>query len=222
MSARDAILNKIRRSLGAGVGDVARRSIVIARLEGTPRSIVPARGQLPPEERIALFTAYAEKVSATVGRVASPAEVPRAVADYLRDRNLPAAARMGDDPLLAAMPWNETQIELSRGASDGKDTVAVSHAAAGIAETGTLVLASGPDNPTTLNFLPEAHIVVVEAGDIVGDTETVWDRLRARTGKGAMPRTVNMVTGPSRSGDIEQKILLGAHGPRSLHIVVVG
>jgi L-lactate dehydrogenase complex protein LldG len=100
--------------------------------------------------------------------------------------------------------------------------VSVAHADAGVAETGTLVLTSGQDNPTTLNFLPEVEIVVLTAADIAGDYETVWDRIRERYGRGTMPRTVNYVTGPSRSGDIEQTIILGAHGPRTLHIVVVG
>lgn len=222
MSAREVILGKVRRSLGVPSGDVGRRAIVIARLEGAPRSVVPARGQLPPAERVALFAKMAEKVAATVARVADRAEVPAAVANFLRAHNLPAAARMGDDPRLAGMPWAETPIELSSGPSAGDDLVTVSHAGAGIAETGTLVLTSGPDNPTTLNFLPEAHIVVLDAADVVGDIETVWDRLRERYGKGLLPRTVNMITGPSRSADIEQTILLGAHGPRRLHIVIVG
>lgn len=222
MSPRDAILNKIRRSLTATGNEMSRRSIVIARLEGAPRSVIPERGQLPPAERVALFAKLAEKNAATVARVDATADVPRAVADYLRGRNLPAAIRTGDDPLLAGLPWGATQIEVSRGASEGNDSATVSHAMAGIAETGTLVLASGPDNPTTLNFLPEAHIVVLRAGDIAGDMETTFDRLRETYGKGVLPRTVNMVTGPSRSADIEQTILLGAHGPRSLHIIVVG
>ena len=59
------------------------------------------------------------------------------------------------------------------------------------------------------------------ANDIVGDYESAWDRLRTAFGKGLMPRLVNMITGPSRSGDIEQKLLLGAHGPRRLHVVIV-
>jgi L-lactate dehydrogenase complex protein LldG len=46
--------------------------------------------------------------------------------------------------------------------------------------------------------------------------------LRKAKGKGEMPRALNLITGPSRSGDIEQTIILGAHGPRALHIVVVG
>ena len=59
------------------------------------------------------------------------------------------------------------------------------------------------------------------AKDIAGDYESAWDKVRGAYGKGRMPRTVNFITGPSRSGDIEQTLLLGAHGPRRLHIVVV-
>lgn len=84
------------------------------------------------------------------------------------------------------------------------------------------MLTSGPDNPTTVNFLPEVHVVAVAAGDIAGDYETVLGRLRETYGKGEMPRTVNLITGPSRSADIEQTLLLGAHGPRRLHVMIVG
>jgi len=222
VSARDAVFSKIRRALGVGGSEAGRRAIVIARLEGAPAGVVPKRGQLPREERLALFQSMAEKVAATVARVPDTDAVPQAVAEYLRDRNLPAVVRMGADARLAALAWGKTQIEVGHGASAGNDPVAVSHALAGIAETGTLVLTSGADNPTTLNFLPETHIVVLAADDVAGDMETVWAELRARYGKGVMPRTVNMITGPSRSGDIEQTILLGAHGPRRLHIIIAG
>ena len=84
------------------------------------------------------------------------------------------------------------------------------------------MLTSGPDNPTTLNFLPDTHIVVVDAKDIAGDYEAVWQRLRERFGAGLMPRTVNLITGPSRSADIAQILILGAHGPRRLHVLIVG
>ncbi len=100
--------------------------------------------------------------------------------------------------------------------------MALSRAFAGVAETGTLVLLSGPENPTTLNFLPDTHIVVIQAADIAGDYESVWRQLRALYGPGILPRTVNFITGPSRSADIEQTLILGAHGPRALHILVVG
>lgn len=223
MSARSTILSNIRRSLGANGSDAGRRAIVIARLDRPPRGIVPERGQLPQDDRVKLFQEMAEKVSASVTRLASSDAIPGAIATYLRDQNLPAAIRMGDDAMLTALPWKATpQIEIARGPSKGDDAVTVSHALAGIAETGTLALVSGPDNPTTLNFLPETHIVVLQAENIVGDYETVWDTIRARYGKGDMPRTINMITGPSRSADIEQTILLGAHGPRQLHVVIVG
>jgi L-lactate dehydrogenase complex protein LldG len=130
---------------------------------------------------------------------------------------------MGSDPLLHGLPWDSTpQIEVAHGRSDGKDAVSVSHALAGVAESGTIMLASGPENPTTLNFLPETHIVVLAAADIVGDYESAFDMVRSRHGRGTMPRTVNLITGPSRSADIEQTLLLGAHGPRRLHLVIVG
>ena len=222
MSARDTVLGKIRRSLRVTAEEPGRNATVDARLKRAPKGVIPARGQLDSAGKVGLFTAQAEKAAATVTRVADITAIPLAVAEYLRAHNLPAALRMGEDALLNGLPWQKTQIEVSHGASEGRDAVGLSHATAGVAETGTLMLTSGVDNPTTLNFLPATHIVVVEAGAIAGDFETVWANLRKRYGKGVMPRTVNMISGPSRSGDIEQTILLGAHGPRRLHIVIVG
>ena len=92
---------------------------------------------------------------------------------------------------------------------------------AGVAETGTLVLLSGPESPTTLNFLPDVHIALLFTDRVVGSYEDVWARLRARDGATVMPRVVNWITGPSRTADIEQTLLLGAHGPRRLHIILV-
>ena len=222
MSARDAILGRIRRSLGVNKGDPGRRAIVIARLDGTPKGVIPARGQLPPAGQRVLFRKMAEKVSASVAEVVGRDDIPKAVAEFLRAHNLPASVRIGEDPVLTRLPWDKTPIEVTRGASDGNDPVSVSHAVAGVAESGTLVLTSGIENPTTLNFLPETHIVVLASKDIVGDYEAAWAKLRAHYGKGNLPRTVNLITGPSRSGDIEQTIILGAHGPRRLHIIMVG
>jgi len=106
-----------------------------------------------------------------------------------------------------------------RGPALPQDVVGVSVALAGIAETGTLLLASGPDTPTSLNFLPDVHIVAVSADSIRGSYEDAWAEVRARFP--TPPRTLNMITGPSRTGDIEQTIQLGAHGPRQVHVVVV-
>lgn len=222
MNGKSAILAKIRASLKAPSADDARRSAVVARLAQAPKGIIPARGQLPPPERVALFRSMAEKYNATTEQVDSLAALPASVSAYLKGRNLPAAIRIGNDPRLATAPWSsEATLEIRHGASDGHDLAAVSHAFGGVAETGTLAMLSGPDNPVTLNFLPEHHIVVIKAEEVAGDMETIWARLRAAQGS-AMPRTVNFITGPSRSADIEQTLLLGAHGPRALHIIITG
>ena len=222
MSGREAVLAKVRAALSAGGDNDARRRLVEERIAKAAPGIIPARGQLDPKARTRLFCEMAEAVAATVQRVKGIDKVPAAVADYLRAKNLPASVRMGADARLAAMPWDrQRSLEVKRGPSDGDDEVGVSHAFGGVAETGTLVMHSGGDNPTTINFLPEHHIVVVNAADIAGDLETVLAAVRKKFGKGKMPRTLNMITGPSRSGDIEQKLLLGAHGPRALHLIVV-
>jgi L-lactate dehydrogenase complex protein LldG len=223
MTARDLIFATIRRSLGVTGAEAPRRAAVASRLASHPRSVVPARGQLPPRERVDLFARMVEAASGTTARAGSAADVPAAVADFLRGQNLPLRIRHGDDPRLAGLPWsNAPALEVFHGPSDGHDLAAVSHAFAAVAETGTVVVTSGPDNPTTLNFLPDVHVVVVEAGAVAADFETVMEALRGRYGVGTLPRTVNMITGPSRSADIEQTLILGAHGPRKLHVIVVG
>ena len=219
--ARSDVLGNIRRALGVTGREATRREIVANRLGQRPRGVIPARGQLPRAERLALFKVQAEKAAATVSVVAGAADVPAEIARFLREANLPATLRRGVDARLAAMPWDATTLTLLVGASAGADQNAVSHALGGIAETGTLALVSGPDNPTSLNFLPDTHVVVVAAADIAGDLETVLARLPRGAGGGALPRSINLVTGPSRSADIEQTLILGAHGPRRLHIVVV-
>ena len=221
VSARDEILSSIRRSLRVTGAEGPRRAAVESRLSGNPRGVVPARGQLDAKERIGLFKKMAESAFASVAIVGSAREVPTEAARWLRDNNLPATLRKGEDTRLAGMPWGETALEMAEGASDGRDLNAVSHAFAAVAESGTLIMTSGPENPSTLNFLPDNHIVVLSGADLEGDYESVFDRLRQTYGKGEMPRTVNMITGPSRSADIAQTMLLGAHGPRKLHIVIV-
>lgn len=223
MSGREAILAKVRTALKTPADDAARRQAVSERLAEAPKGVIPARGQLDPAARTALFSTMLGGLSASVASVRSADEVPKAVADYLRDHNLAPNFRMGADARLTALPWDaQRSLEIRRGPSDGDDEVGVSHALAGVAETGTLVMVSGADNPSTINFLPEHHIVVVSAADVVPDLETAIGKVRDAAGKGNMPRTVNFISGPSRSGDIEQKIILGAHGPRALHVIVIG
>lgn len=219
--ARAEVMAAIRRSLGVTGEERPRRAAVEERLANAPRGVIPARGQSDGAERLATFAREVEVSLATIARVENGAGVPAAIAAFLREHNLPASVRMGEDERLAAMPWDGTALAVSTGPSEGGDLVGVSHAFGGVAETGTLALLSGPQNPSTLNFLPDTHVVVVNAADVERDYEGFWARLRERYGKGLMPRTVNWVTGPSRSGDIEQRLFLGAHGPRRLHVLLV-
>ncbi|MFG1481013.1 lactate utilization protein [Xanthobacter sp. V4C-4] len=222
-SSRDTVLASVRRALGVTSKEAPRRQEVAGRLAAHPAGVVPARAQLPPAERLELFKDMVLAAAASLDHLPSRDEVPGAIATYLRARNLPATLLRGADPRLASLPWErEPQLDIWIGASDGRQLVGLSHAFAGIAESGTLVLLSGADNPTTLNFLPDHHLVVVDAADVTGDYEAAWGRIRAAFGPGTLPRTVNWITGPSRSADIEQTLLLGAHGPRSLHVLLVG
>jgi L-lactate dehydrogenase complex protein LldG len=223
MTSRSTLFASIRKSLGVTGDEPARRAAVEERIARHPRGVIPARGQLPPAARVKLFADMVEAANGSAEMLSGPDDVPAAVAALLRKHNLPMQVRRGDDPRLAAMAWAKAgTLEVTTGPSDGHQLVSVSHAFAGVAETGTLVMASGTDNPTTLNFLPDTHIVVVDAKDIAGDTETVWQRVRETFGVDSLPRAINLITGPSRSADIAQILILGAHGPRRLHVLVVG
>ena len=220
MSSRERILGAIRAGL-EGRDPWRDPALVEARLKAHARGLIPARGRLDSAARIDLFIAMAEDVSTTVTRVGDVAEVPAAIAGYLADHNLPAEAKHAPDPALDDIPWHRAPLlELTKGKGEDADRVSITGAFAGIAETGTVMALSGPHHPTTLNILPETHVVVLRADQIVGTYEEAWDRLRA-SGRGT-PRTVMLITGPSRSGDIEQTLQLGAHGPKRLHLVIIG
>lgn len=222
MNSREAVLANIRRSLGVRGDEAPRNLEVDTRLMQAPAGVAPKRGQGDASARLAIFKEEAERAQASIAEVASWTDAPAEVARFLRENNCPATLRMGADARLVAMPWSATSLEILHGASDGRDLNAVSAAFAGIAETGTLALVSGADNPTTLNFLSDNHIVVLSRDAILADYESAFAKLRGAYGKGGAPRTLNFITGPSRSADIEQTLLLGAHGPRRLHIVIVG
>jgi|RhiMethySRZTD1v2_1073278.scaffolds.fasta_scaffold03643_16 L-lactate dehydrogenase complex protein LldG len=208
MTARDEILNRIR----------AGRSAAKPYPGSGP---TPRRGQVTGAERKALFVRMAQAAAASVDQTTSRADVPALVKNFLSQHNLPAEARLAPDPRITGLDWaSQPLLATSVGGTDGSHPISVTGAFAGIAETGTLALTSGAPSPTLLNFLPETHIVVVDAKDLSGTYEELWARLKAQYGT-EMPRTLNLVTGPSRSGDIEQTILMGAHGPKRLHIILV-
>ncbi|MEM8793191.1 MAG: LUD domain-containing protein [Pseudomonadota bacterium] len=205
--ARNRILNRVRRA-GATGADL--------KPGGRQTAPTPSQARLSGEAAVAQFIDKAIAADASASRIASLDDLPKALAEELRNRNLPAEIRTGDDAIFDR-DWGT--VDRTTGPGRLTEPATLSRAQYGVAETGTLIFASGPDNPVTLTFLGETHFAVVEAEDIQPGFDEMWAEWR--TG-GLDPRTVNMVTGPSRSGDIGQVLQLGAHGPVSLHIFVVG
>ena len=172
------------------------------------------------------FRQTAERMASTVDEVSSMAEAPGAVARYLVAQGL--APKVVVWPQLAELDWAAAGVDAEarrpkRDESQGADPVGVTGCFCALAETGTLVLTSSRETPSSTHLLPETHIAIVPASRIVATMEDAFALMRAERGGVAdmMPRAINMVSGPSRTGDIEQTIVLGAHGPYRVHIVVV-
>jgi L-lactate dehydrogenase complex protein LldG len=218
--SRETVLTAIRRGLRRGPLPPDQQAMLRERLAEHPRQLTPAIGRGDRAVLLARFIANVEREFGTVVLLPDLAAVPGAVAEYLASQNLPTSLVMSPHPDLRAIPWSERPLlSLREGRADATDAVGLQHAFAGIAETGTLMLPSGPDRPTTVNLLPDTAMVLLRASRLVGAYEDAWDRLRAE--QGGMPRNVMLVTGPSRSADIEQTLELGAHGPRRLHILLI-
>ena len=221
-AARQQIFARLRKNLRRGETMLPEQQYeqLQARITQPQPNLVPQRAQLPHNEQVQLFIRMAELASASVQWADNWAAVPKTIAEFILRQNLPGDIVLSPDPLLTELPWIEQErlrVE-SRLVKNG-DRITVTPAFAGIAETGTLMLLSSEHRPSTMNFLPDVHIAVLEAQQIVGPYEEAWQRLRQQPG---LPRTINLITGPSRSGDIEQTLQLGAHGPIQSHIVIVG
>ncbi|MCA0185417.1 MAG: LUD domain-containing protein [Proteobacteria bacterium] len=207
--SRDTVLARIRAGLGRGPLPASASAALDARPAHTPITF--------DEDLEARFIARFCSRAGSVGRLARLSEVPAAVEAYRATHGLSPRAVVARP--LADLPWPADLVRHAGPA--GKDEIlSVTTCLAGIAETGSILLASGPDSPTTLNFVPDHHVVVLQTKQLVAGFEAAWARLRALPG--GMPRTVNIVSGPSRTGDVGLTLQLGAHGPRSVHVLLVG
>ncbi len=222
MTARDQILASLRGTLDAAASELREpRAAIDTRVADHVRNEIPGR-VTRAADLSKLFEDQITAVKATVQRVAAFTDVPAALTAYLQHQNLPAEVVMAPDPALDAAPWQAApMLRIQRRLPTADDMVGVTSAAAAVAETGTLVACSGPHHPSTMNFVPETHVVVLSTDKVVGCYEDVWDALRAAADGAPLPRTINFISGPSRTGDIEQNITLGAHGPRRLHVILV-
>jgi L-lactate dehydrogenase complex protein LldG len=206
-SARERVLAQIRQSLGRSADAAA------------PIAPLPGSGPRPAfsGSLVERFVAKMQEKAATVERLASLAEVRAAVARYVAA--VPAGPAVRVSRALAGIDW-PSQLTVMHGAAVREDETSVTPCFAAVAESGGIVTLSGADTPSTLNFVPDTHIVVVHTNQVVTHFEDVWARWRASGIP--IPRTINIISGPSRTADIEQTIQLGAHGPRRLHILLVG
>ncbi len=214
MSARANILSRIRTRQGKAVTvRAAEREGVAQYLAEHPQGPRPQTG----DDALARFRERALGLATTIDELRSPEEVPAAVARYLRGLGLAPAAVCW--PEFAALDWQGQGVSMDSRAARGDDLIGITGAFCAIAETGTLMMCSGPDTPPAASLLPETHIAVLRRERIVVGMEDAWALLRGE--HGVLPRAVNFISGPSRTADIEQTVTLGAHGPYRVHILLV-
>ncbi len=228
MSAREAILGRVKAACGRDTSQpVSQGSIplpgvmswpdVIAQMpqEVQARITQPTRLTQPaqPQDLTETLIKKMEAVQMSVVRLQTRDDVVEAVNWYLQEHDIDGGLSVS--PSLHALNW---PADVHIGPATGTEATSVTTAMNGVAETGSIALDSGPDSPSTLNFLPENHIVVLHESQIVAGLDDVWAQMRKLS---TLPRAVNLVTGPSRTGDIEQTIELGAHGPRRMHVLLV-
>jgi len=217
MSSRADILARVRQKLGRD-----ETNAVAARAEIDACLSAKTQGPRPhvATEKSALAGRLIEKslaYSCTVDRVAMLPEAPAAIARYLAGLGLPMQAVIW--PKLAELDWAGAGITVAAREAQDADLVGITGCFCAVAETGTLMLCGSPDSPAAISLLPETHIAIVPADRIVPGMEEAFALARAELGQ--LPRAVNFISGPSRTGDIEQTIVLGAHGPYRVHLVIV-
>ncbi|MEJ2058873.1 MAG: LUD domain-containing protein [Gammaproteobacteria bacterium] len=203
-SARDDILERVRRTTR----------------EPERATDVPAREALHPHWDGPLLDRFAGRLEAAAGtlaRATTAAGVVKEIRRYLAGREAATDPVLAPHPLLERLPWPD-DFKVLRRPFEAHDRVAISVAFAGIAETGSLVLGSSRQTPTLLNFLPDIYLCVIDAERVVPYMEDAF-RLMLEE-QGAFPRSLNLITGPSRTADVEQTIQLGAHGPRNVHVIL--
>jgi len=214
MSARDNILKRIRAANRRPEEPIGpEREVVLERLRTHWRGPLPTvAGSLIPR-----FRERCAAMLSTVDQVESLADAPAAIVRYLREHGLPLSAACW--PAFAQLDWARAGLSVQARPAEGEDKVGISGAYCAVAETGTLMLCATRDTPATLSLLPETHIAIVPVRRIVAYMEDGWELARAELGQ--LPRAVNFISGPSRTADIEQTIVVGAHGPYRVHVILV-
>ena len=215
-TARASILARVRKAMGRtgpDAGKLAEANATIVRHAHGPRPAVPV-------DLVACFVERAQDMASTFERIAGREAIPAAVRRYLDAMHIEGPERDGVCwPELADLDWAGAGLHIQTRPTVGHDRLGITGAYCAIAETGTLVVLSGADTPTATTLLPDTHVAVVSAARIVSGMEEMFALVRAE--RAHLPRAINMISGPSRTGDIEQTIVLGAHGPFRVHILLL-
>ncbi len=217
--SRERVLARIRASLNHPESSAATE-FLRARSYVKQHPVGP-QPELDPDTLLARFMAQSARLSATVDLARGLQDIPGVVSRFLDHHALPA--RLVAWPEFSGLDWAGAGIEAAFRApvrdEPEPDLVGLTGCFAAVAETGTLALLSGPDSPASMALLPETHVAVVRASQVVAYMEDVFERLRSQ--RSEMPRALNFISGPSRTADIEQTLVLGAHGPYRVHLIMI-
>lgn len=214
----------------------AAREAILARMRAVSRSEAPdadfavmSRKTWPENERYPRLKRLMEAVQAEFLETTEE-EWPRAVRDFVVSQGLSnllygpdteASRRLaeswpaGSGPRL--LPYDRPVEEWKASLFDEVDA-GFTTTLGGIAETGGLVLCPSPEEPRLLSLVPPIHLALLDTGSIY---DTFWTALRAQNWSGGMPPNALLVSGPSKTADIEQTLAYGVHGPRRLVVVAV-
>jgi L-lactate dehydrogenase complex protein LldG len=193
------------------------------RIELEREALGSAAAPTPPAaERCQAFLINVIKNQGSVDCAGNRTEAVKAVANYLYGNFRSHRLVAGNNSRLAAMPWRDAGVLPRFGSLEAGEPVALSYAQLGVAETGAVVTRTGKGNPGANNLLPEHHIVLVDAADLVDTLEQAWVKINQDMEKSGRPRGINFIAGPSSTADIEGQLVYGAHGPRRWHVIILG
>jgi L-lactate dehydrogenase complex protein LldG len=217
MSSREAILARIRKAHGRAGSEPTPAELEQVRAHIAQRTAGPQPSIGRAVDGLEQFRRQCDRVGTTHGQAKSLAQVPREVARYLAAHEL--APRVVGWHELASLDWAGAGIAFDDRIATGDDRTGVTGSFCAIAETGTLLMLSSPEQPKKTALLPETHIAVVSAARLVPTMEAAFALLRAE--RGELPRATWFVSGASRTADIEMTLVVGVHGPYRAHVILV-
>ncbi|TPE49864.1 LutC/YkgG family protein [Amaricoccus solimangrovi] len=210
MSARERIFSAVRAELSAA-RDPAQIAGEAAALLAEPDAVRPRLAGATLAESFAI---KATALGTTIDRVPALDAVPEAVARYLAGQGLRPSVALDGAPELRGLDWGAVE---THSAIAPDEAAGVGLARFGVAESGSIVIHSGPETPILLAFLPLHHVVVLRVADMLAHLEDYAARLEGTE----PPRNAILITGPSGTTDIEGSYVRGAHGPGFVHVILV-